>query len=105
MSLEPQQSRAYNPIPMVPDMRTPLLILAAFAMAGGLAIRAADSPKHGIAHRGASSYAPEHTRAAYQLALDQKIDYVEQDLAVTRDGVYSPSSNRPRCTPRAAWTW
>jgi glycerophosphoryl diester phosphodiesterase len=65
----------------------PLLILAAFAIAGGLAVHAADSAKHGIAHRGASSYAPEHTRAAYQLALDQKIDYVEQDLAVTRDGV------------------
>ena len=40
-----------------------------------------------IAHRGASGYAPEHTVAAYQLALDQKADFVEQDLAVTRDGV------------------
>jgi glycerophosphoryl diester phosphodiesterase len=40
-----------------------------------------------IAHRGASGYAPEHTIAAYQLALDQKADYVEQDLAVTRDGL------------------
>ncbi len=38
-----------------------------------------------VAHRGASSYAPEHTRAAYQLALEQGADYVEQDLAVTRD--------------------
>ena len=38
-------------------------------------------------HRGASAYAPEHTLAAYRLAIEQGADYVEQDLAVTRDGV------------------
>jgi glycerophosphoryl diester phosphodiesterase len=43
--------------------------------------------KVSIAHRGASAYAPEHTLAAYRLALAQNADYVEQDLAVTRDGV------------------
>jgi hypothetical protein len=36
---------------------------------------------------GASAYAPEHTRAAYELALAQGADYVEQDLGVTKDGV------------------
>lgn len=40
-----------------------------------------------IAHRGASGYAPEHSRAAYTLALDQRADFVEQDLAVTKDSV------------------
>jgi glycerophosphoryl diester phosphodiesterase len=40
-----------------------------------------------IAHRGASAYAPEHTRAAYKLAVKQRADFVEQDLAVTRDGI------------------
>jgi glycerophosphoryl diester phosphodiesterase len=40
-----------------------------------------------IAHRGASGYAPEHTLAAYRLALEQKVDFVEPDLAVTKDGV------------------
>lgn len=40
-----------------------------------------------IAHRGASGYAPEHTLAAYQLALDQHADLVEPDLAVSKDGV------------------
>jgi glycerophosphoryl diester phosphodiesterase len=40
-----------------------------------------------IAHRGASAYAPEHTLAAYRLAIEQGADYVEQDLAVTSDGV------------------
>lgn len=39
------------------------------------------------AHRGASACAPEHTLAAYRLALEPGADYVEQDLAVTRDGV------------------
>lgn len=40
-----------------------------------------------IAHRGASAYAPEHTLAAYRLAMDQRADFVEQDLQITRDGV------------------
>jgi len=40
-----------------------------------------------VAHRGASAYAPEHTLAAYRLAIEQGTDFVEQDLAVTRDGV------------------
>ena len=40
-----------------------------------------------VAHRGASAYAPEHTLAAYRLALEQGADYVEPDLAVTKDGV------------------
>jgi glycerophosphoryl diester phosphodiesterase len=44
-------------------------------------------PKRVIAHRGASAYAPEHTPAAYRLAIAQHADYVEQDLAVTSDGV------------------
>jgi glycerophosphoryl diester phosphodiesterase len=39
-----------------------------------------------VAHRGASAYAPEHTLAAYRLAIEQGADYVEQDLAVTKDG-------------------
>ena len=45
----------------------------------------AQSGKQAIAHRGASSYAPEHTAAAYTLAMDQKVDFVEQDLGVTKD--------------------
>jgi glycerophosphoryl diester phosphodiesterase len=47
----------------------------------------AQTRKINVAHRGASAYAPEHTLAAYQLAIDQGADFVEQDLAVTRDGV------------------
>lgn len=39
-----------------------------------------------IAHRGASAYAPEHTLAAYRMAIRQAADFVEQDLQVTKDG-------------------
>jgi glycerophosphoryl diester phosphodiesterase len=64
----------------------PYLVALAIAVAA-----AAQGPsgmtKLAIAHRGASAYAPEHTLVAYRLAIEQKADYVEQDLAVTRDGV------------------
>lgn len=40
-----------------------------------------------IAHRGASGYRPEHTLAAYELAIEQGADFIEPDLVVTRDGV------------------
>ncbi len=39
-----------------------------------------------IAHRGASGYRPEHTLAAYQLAITQGADYIEPDVVATRDG-------------------
>lgn len=39
-----------------------------------------------VAHRGASWEAPEHTFAAYDLALAQSADWIEQDLQMTRDG-------------------
>ncbi|MXP30665.1 glycerophosphodiester phosphodiesterase [Erythrobacter jejuensis] len=40
-----------------------------------------------IAHRGASGERPEHTLAAYELAIDQGADYIEPDLVFTKDGV------------------
>jgi glycerophosphoryl diester phosphodiesterase len=40
-----------------------------------------------IAHRGASAHAPEHTFAAWDLALAQGADVIEQDLQLTADGV------------------
>jgi glycerophosphoryl diester phosphodiesterase len=47
----------------------------------------AQGRKQLIAHRGASGSAPEHTIAAYTLAMDHKADFVEPDLGVTRDNV------------------
>lgn len=38
-----------------------------------------------IAHRGASGYLPEHTLEAKALAFGQKSDFLEQDLAMTKD--------------------
>jgi glycerophosphoryl diester phosphodiesterase len=49
--------------------------------------RGAAATKKLVAHRGACAYAPEHTIASYRLALQQHADYVEQDLAVTKDHV------------------
>jgi glycerophosphoryl diester phosphodiesterase len=40
-----------------------------------------------IAHRGASGERPEHTRSAYDLAIDQGCDFVEPDLVFSKDGV------------------
>ncbi|MDR1990314.1 MAG: hypothetical protein LBQ09_08810 [Acidobacteriaceae bacterium] len=51
-----------------------------------MTIRSAAADKQLIAHRGASGDAPEHTMTAYRLALSQHADFVEPDLAVTKDG-------------------
>jgi glycerophosphoryl diester phosphodiesterase len=40
-----------------------------------------------IAHRGASGYRPEHTRAAYELAVELGADALEPDVVATADGV------------------
>jgi len=40
-----------------------------------------------IAHRGASTYAPEHTMISYQLAKEFDATYIEIDLQMTKDGV------------------
>ncbi|WP_207454171.1 glycerophosphodiester phosphodiesterase family protein [Herbiconiux sp. SYSU D00978] len=40
-----------------------------------------------IAHRGASGYRPEHSRAAYDLAVTLGADAIEPDIVPTRDGV------------------
>ncbi|GAA1502524.1 glycerophosphodiester phosphodiesterase [Nocardioides humi] len=83
--------------------RRALLILASTAVALGVAAVPAHADRghghdhdHGphpaaaplvIAHRGASGYRPEHTLAAYRLAIRMGADYVEPDLVSTRDGV------------------
>src|SRR5918994_3289057 len=39
-----------------------------------------------IAHRGASALRPEHTLAAYELAIQVGADFIEPDVVATRDG-------------------
>ncbi len=72
------------------NVRTRLLVSLVLCVTPLCVISEARQPwitKRAVAHRGASSYAPEHTAAAYRLAIAQGADYVEQDLAVTKDGV------------------
>ena len=64
-----------------------LTILVSLACATAVARQGTTARKQLVAHRGASAYAPEHTIEAYTLAVEQGADYVEQDLAVTKDGV------------------
>ncbi len=59
-----------------------LLVVPAPVMAGDM--QNDDNPLI-IAHRGSSGERPEHTLAAYELAIDQGADYVEPDLVVTKD--------------------
>jgi glycerophosphoryl diester phosphodiesterase/Zn-dependent protease with chaperone function len=61
--------------------------VALMLLAASMAVHAQNPRKTNIAHRGASGYAPEHTLASYRLALEMGADFVEQDLAVTKDGM------------------
>jgi glycerophosphoryl diester phosphodiesterase len=70
------------------------VIIAATLLAALLAVAAPAEAKRqegdtmlNIGHRGASGYAPEHTLAAYDPAIELGADYIEQDLQMTRDGV------------------
>jgi len=44
------------------------------------------SPTLNLAHRGASGHAPENTFAAFDLAVDLGVDYLELDIHLSRDG-------------------
>jgi glycerophosphoryl diester phosphodiesterase len=59
---------------------------AATGRGDGAGSRMSPGPRTLIAHRGASGYAPEHTRAAYELAIAQGADFIEPDLQITKDG-------------------
>ena len=69
-------------------VRSPVvtLVLATLALATPIAVQAQASERPLIiAHRGASGERPEHTLAAYELAIDRGADYIEPDLVVTKD--------------------
>ena len=73
----------------------PLLILAV--------LQAADHPKilvHG--HRGARARLPENTLPAFEYAIQQGVDALEMDMAVTKDNVivisHDPLLHGPVCT-------
>ena len=56
-----------------------------------------------IGHRGASGYRPEHTLAAYRLAIAQGANYIEPDLVMSKDGAllarYEPMLARVDLNP------
>lgn len=60
-------------------------ILVVMLIAGPVAAQTQPAPLV-IAHRGASGERPEHTRAAYDLAIDQGADFIEPDLVMSKDG-------------------
>jgi glycerophosphoryl diester phosphodiesterase len=74
-------------------MRTRPLLLALAAL-GALSLEPAHAQWNTasgeapivIGHRGASGYRPEHTLAAYELAIAQGANYIEPDLVMTKDG-------------------
>jgi len=68
-----------------PLLSATLLVVAACARPG-LAPIPSDRPVV-IAHRGASGHRPEHTLAAYTLAVQMGADFIEPDLVSTKDGV------------------
>ena len=63
-----------------------LLSLPLTALADTQTRRADDGKPLIIAHRGASGYLPEHTLAAYAIAVLQGADYIEPDLVMSKDG-------------------
>ena len=63
------------------------MVVAALVAGTVIGTPGAETRKANVAHRGASAYAPEHTLEAYDLAIAQGADFVEQDLAVTKDGM------------------
>ena len=63
------------------------VLLGAAALAGCASMNETPSRPIVIAHRGASAYRPEHTLAAYQLAIEQGADFIEPDLVMTKDHV------------------
>ncbi|MFG2775134.1 glycerophosphodiester phosphodiesterase [Streptomyces sp. NPDC048350] len=50
-------------------------------------LRAAGAPMTVVAHRGASSLAPENTIVAQEVARRSGADFIENDVQVSRDGV------------------
>ncbi len=90
---------------ITPRVRRAAHVIGAAALATGLTTapagaqtapaidrRHAEPPQHAqpvtvFAHRGASGYRPEHTLAAYELAIRMGADYIEPDLVSTKDGV------------------
>ncbi len=72
------------------NLRRSIALAATILFSGAVMVSAEDAPaikKTCVAHRGASAYVPEHTALAYRKAMEMGADFVEQDLALSKDGV------------------
>lgn len=63
------------------------LVLVSISLIGLVAAAAPAAPKVVVSHRAASGYLPEHTLPAVAMAFAFGPDYIEQDVALTKDGV------------------
>jgi glycerophosphoryl diester phosphodiesterase len=75
---------------MFPFAKLALLVTGALTVipvGEAVAATLTGAPPIVIGHRGASGYLPEHTLAAYELAIDLGADFIEPDLVSTKDGV------------------
>ncbi len=63
----------------------------AAVLAGAPVASAEEQPEHvrivTTAHRGASAYAPENTLAAFRVGIQQRADWIESDVQVSKDGI------------------
>ena len=68
---------------------TMLVVICAYTSVDAKKVSFRKAPKNMliIAHRGASGYLPEHTLAAKSLAHFQGVDYIEQDVVLTKDNI------------------
>ena len=92
-----------------------VMVLAAVSVKTGRIVTAFDADDfdtllHGAqvsGHRGNSSDTPENSRAALEKAIELGADYVEIDVAETRDGVLvvSHDNNLKRTTGRNVYIW
>ena len=61
------------------------LFVCLFIMVSFMGLTSAASKKIVIAHRGASGYLPEHSMESKAMAYAMGVDYIEQDLVMTKD--------------------
>ncbi|MCT4595839.1 MAG: glycerophosphodiester phosphodiesterase [Anaeromicrobium sp.] len=62
-----------------------IMMIVVLVLLSGTATFAAPKEKIVIAHRGASGYLPEHTLPAKAMAYAMGVDYIEQDVVMTKD--------------------
>lgn len=74
------------PFSFAPMRLSRLLALSLIGLAGLSPVATLARPTI-IAHRGASGYLPEHTLEAYAFAYGAGVDFIEQDVVLSRDDV------------------